>query len=127
MDKVINNWLASSRYDFKTAEAIYKSRRYVYVIFMCHLAIEKTLKAIVAAKTRRVPPKTHDLLLLVKLASLDIPETHRGILMRLNQASIPTRYPEDIAKLIKYYNRPAADKYLQESRGFLGWLRKQIR
>jgi HEPN domain-containing protein len=44
MDKVIKNWLASSRYDIKTAEAIYKSKRYVYVIFMCHLSIEKALK-----------------------------------------------------------------------------------
>lgn len=30
----------------KTAEAMFNSKRYLYAVFMCHLAIEKALKGI---------------------------------------------------------------------------------
>jgi len=32
-----------------------------------------------------------------------------------NEASIPTRYPEDISKLIKEYNKQIAKRYLKEN------------
>src|SRR5438034_10717590 len=53
-------------YDLDTAEAMLKSRRHLYVVFMCHLAIEKTLKAVYAETRSRMPPRTHDLLYLVR-------------------------------------------------------------
>lgn len=40
-------WLEQSTYDLKTAESLYRARRYIYAIFMCHLAVEKALKALV--------------------------------------------------------------------------------
>lgn len=46
MRKTTANWLASADYDLETADAMLKSRRYLYVVFMCHLALEKTLKAL---------------------------------------------------------------------------------
>jgi len=127
MNKAINNWVKSSEYDIKTAEALYKSKRFVYVIFMCHLAAEKTLKAIVSYKTKKAPPKTHDLFYLVKLASLDVPGDCTSILAHLNEASVPTRYPEDITRLAKAYNRQAAFRYLKETKGLLKWLKTKIK
>ncbi|MBU4304331.1 MAG: HEPN domain-containing protein [Candidatus Omnitrophica bacterium] len=127
MNKVIANWIKSSEYDIKTAEAMYKARRFVYVIFMCHLAVEKSLKAIVAKNTKSVPPKTHDLFYLVKLASLEVPDLHKPILMHLNEASVPTRYPEDINKLIKVYNGVIANRYLRKTKGLLKWLKVQAK
>jgi len=127
MNKAIANWLKSSEYDIGTAEALYKSKRFVYVIFMCHLAVEKVLKAIVTHKTKKTPPKTHDLFYLVKLASFDLPETYVPTLMHLNEASVPTRYPEDIAKLAKSYNKSAAYRYLKETKELLKWLKGRVR
>ena len=127
MDKTINNWIKSGEYDIKTAEALYKSKRFVYVIFMCHLAVEKTLKAIVSYETKKTPPKTHDLFYLVKLSSLDVPDIHSSIVMHLNEASVPTRYPEDITKIAKAYNKQAASRYLKETKGLLKWLKSKVR
>ena len=42
MKKATANWLASADYDMHTAEAMFESKRYLYVVFMCHLALEKT-------------------------------------------------------------------------------------
>ena len=127
MKKIVTNWIKSSEYDIKTAEAMYKARRFVYVIFMCHLSVEKSLKAIVAKNTKSVPPKTHDLFYLVKLASLEVPDLHKPILMHLNEASVPTRYPEDINKLIKAYNAVIANRYLKGAKGLLKWLKAQAK
>lgn len=55
------NWMLSSEYDLETARHMFKTGRYIYVIFMCHLAIEKMLKAIVTEETRKIPPKIHNL------------------------------------------------------------------
>jgi len=41
MNRVVRNWAETSNYDLRTAEAMYKAGRYLYVVFMCHLAIEK--------------------------------------------------------------------------------------
>lgn len=47
MKKETENWLAMVEYDLITARHMLGTGRYVYVIFMCHLAMEKALKAIV--------------------------------------------------------------------------------
>lgn len=125
MNKAINNWLKSSHYDLQTAEAMLKTKRHLYVIFMCHLAVEKALKAIVAKKTKNMPPKTHDLFSLVRLAAVTIPEEHVSTLAHLNEVSVPTRYPEDIDVLIKSYTQSVAQRYLKQSKGLLSWLHKQ--
>jgi len=44
VDKV-KYWLDIADYDMGTAEAMYAAGRWLYVGFMCHQVIEKTLKA----------------------------------------------------------------------------------
>ncbi len=124
MNKLIANWTKSSNYDIQTAKIMYKGGRYIYVIFMCHLAVEKSLKAIVAKRTGRIPPKTHDLFYLIKLAKIEIRTAFQETVSHLNQASIPTRYPEDITKISRQYNKTAAQKYLKETTALIKWLRK---
>ena len=127
MNEVVSNWVRSSRYDIKTAEALYISRRYVYVIFMCHLAVEKALKAVVLDRRKKSAPKTHDLVRLVELSEITVPDRHRPIIAHLSEASVPTRYPEDMSKLVRYYNRSAAQRYLKETKELLRWLRTLVK
>jgi HEPN domain-containing protein len=42
------NWIALADYDIETARHMLATTRYLYVIFLCHLALEKLLKAHVA-------------------------------------------------------------------------------
>jgi HEPN domain-containing protein len=126
-NKYVQNWFKSANYDILTAKAMLRSKRYIYVIFMCHLAIEKLLKGIVAQKINKIPPKTHDLYLLLKLSKIQIPSLHQEIISHLNEASIPTRYPEDISKISKQYNKKVAINYLKATEGLLKWLKINIR
>jgi len=127
MDEATDNWIKSSDYDIKTASALLKSKRYVYVVFMCHLSVEKALKALVVEETREMPPKTHDLGRLADLAGIVVPERHQAIVTHLKEASVPTRYPEDMSKLVKHYNKAAAERYLAETKGLLKWIRARIK
>lgn len=45
MSSQMNYWIELSEYDLETAEAMLKSKRYLYVGFMAHQAIEKIFKA----------------------------------------------------------------------------------
>ena len=127
MKKTTANWLASADYDIQTAEAMLKSQRYLYVVFMCHLAIEKTLKALYSEAKASHPPKTHDLIYLVRESGLAVPKTHLEFMGIVNNASIPTRYPEDLQRLISQYPRRTATSYLSRTRKAIQWLRKDRR
>jgi hypothetical protein len=52
----VDYWLRLADYDLATARALLTTRRYLYVGFMCHQVIEKTLKAAVVDRTSTVPP-----------------------------------------------------------------------
>ena len=53
-------WLDIADYDLDTAEAMHQTGRCLYVAFMCHQVIEKTLKAYWCATRDDDPPYTHN-------------------------------------------------------------------
>jgi HEPN domain-containing protein len=69
MRKDTANWIALTDYDLETAQHMLATGRYLYVVFLCHLALEKLLKAHVAEVTQSLPIKTHDLIYLLRRAS----------------------------------------------------------
>ena len=77
MRSAVKNWIASADYDLRTAANLFKSRRYIYVVFLCHLAIEKILKAIVCKRLNEMPPYTHNLNRLIELAGISLDEKHQ--------------------------------------------------
>lgn len=120
------NWMALAEYDLETARHMLKSGRYLYVVFMCHLALEKMLKAHVAEVTQSPPAKTHDLIYLVRKAELVLPPALLDFLGKINNASIPTRYPEDLERALSEYSRPVAESYLRQSEEVMRWLKEQL-
>lgn len=122
MKKATQNWLDSARYDLRTAQTLYVSGRYLYVVFMCHLAIEKMLKAVVTEQTERMPPKTHSLMYLSDLSKLTMPENHMPIIKHLDGVSIPIRYPRDLRELQKTYSRKSSAEILKQTTALIKWL-----
>lgn len=115
MNKETKNWLAMVEYDLATAKEMLKTGRYVYVVFMCHLAIEKALKAVVSAKTEKLPPKTHDLIYLIELGKVQLSGHLLDFVGMINNAAVVTRYPEDLSKLISAYPKEAAQGYFDKT------------
>lgn len=46
-------WLDIADYDIDTAEAMYKTKRWLYVAFMCHQSIEKNTQSLLVFCSRR--------------------------------------------------------------------------
>ncbi len=84
MRKDTANWIALADYDIETARHMLATGRYLYVVFLCHLALEKLLKAHVAEVIQAVPIKTHDLIYLVKKSELKLPENHLDFIGKIN-------------------------------------------
>lgn len=49
------NWIALSEYDLETARHMLATGRFPSVIFMCHLSLEKMLKAHVTKVMQNIP------------------------------------------------------------------------
>lgn len=128
MDKVINNWLKLSDYDYKSAEFMLKSSRYLYVAFMCQQAVEKALKALFCKKCKnKTPPYTHNLIKLVKeIEALNYPKEYNGLPNFLNAYYIESRYNEDFEKLNKSIDKKIALEIYKKTGELLKWLKAKI-
>jgi HEPN domain-containing protein len=118
------NWIESAEYDLETARHMLATGRYLYVVFTCHLALEKMLKAHVTEMTQAVPAKTHDLIYLIKKAELTLSQAHLEFVGRINNASLPTRYPDDIRRAIKDYPEAVSREYLDKTTEIIRWLKE---
>jgi HEPN domain-containing protein len=127
ISKSIANWIESSNYDIRTAEHMFETKRYVYVLFMCQLSVEKLLKGLYEAAREKVPPKTHNLVYLISESDLDVPESHLKTLESLNDISVVTRYPEDIRSVVKAFKKERAEDYLKRTKALLKWLKRDTR
>lgn len=127
MQKDIDYWLNLAQYDIKTAQAMLNSGRYLYVLFTCQQALEKTLKALVVKTTNQFPPRIHDLLKLAEKGQLELSDRQAEFLSKLSFYYLESRYPEQIIDLSKETNKEMAETYLNKSMEVLKWLDKKVK
>lgn len=125
MSKKQMEWLEQAEYDIETAEALFRSRRYIHAVFMCHLSVEKALKGLYVKLLKEEPPKVHNLILLAKKMNLAFPGDLEEFVVEINRLSIATRYPDDLKRMMKDYDRKTTSDVLKNSRGILEWLKKK--
>jgi HEPN domain-containing protein len=126
MEKRTEEWLKQSDYDMDTAEYMHKGSRYIYAVFMCHLAVEKSLKGFYYEKLKEMASKSHNLILLMNKIEIKPPENFGKFIIRLNESSIPTRYPESLAKLNQIYDEEVSKEIIHQAKEFIKWIKKQF-
>ena len=126
MTKNPQEWLSQADYDFQTAEYMFSGGRYTYAVFMAHLATEKALKGIYQKKFNALPPKTHSLIYFLSETKTHPPENIGKFLVTLDQASVATRYPEDLVKLQSFYTQPVVKEILSQTKETLEWVKKMF-
>lgn len=124
MSKKSAEWRKQSDYDMDTAEFMFRGKRYFYSVFMCHLSVEKALKGLYQKKLKEVPPKVHNLIYFLNKLGVKPPENIGRFLVRLNEASVITRYPEELDKLRKEYTKAVVKEILSKSKEALKWIKK---
>ena len=124
MDKRSREWLKQAYYDIDTAEYMFTGGKFFYAVFMCHLSVEKAIKGLYQQKLRETPPKSHNLVYLLKKINIRPAQTVGKFIVKLNEASVVTRYPEDIEKLQQQYTKDVTKDILEESKKVLEWINK---
>lgn len=119
-------WFKQAEYDLETAEALFSSGKFIYTIFMCHLSIEKALKGLYSKNFQKSPPKTHNLNYLYELIQLNLEEDLQELLDILNDLSVPTRYPDELERLLKDYDRNNTQNILERTKVLLSCLKKKL-
>lgn len=127
-DEHIDYWLKSADHDLSAAESLFKSEKYDWCLFIGHLVLEKTLKAIfVYNNENKVPPKTHNLVKLAEISSLDLTDEQKIFLDEVNDFNLETRYPDYKLEFYNSCNEEFTDKYLTKIKEYYKWLKSQIK
>lgn len=114
-EKAIKEWLKQAEYDYGTALSMFETKRYIYSVFMCHLAIESSLFA-------KNSPKIHDLNLLVSRLKLDFPEDMEKFVDMINGVSVPLRYPDSLSQLQEQFTASNTQEILANTKEVMQWL-----
>ncbi|HNU94030.1 MAG TPA: HEPN domain-containing protein [Bacillota bacterium] len=90
-------WRDEAYEALRAAEVLLENLRYVESGFFCHLAAEKMLKALVAQRTHRTPPRIHALWRLAEIAGVEDDFTAKQVdtIADLSVFQVEGRYPSD--------------------------------
>ena len=124
MKDITREWLEDAEYDIRSAEAMYDSGRYFFVVFMCHLAIEKMLKALWIEEKGDLPPKVHNLVYLMKATSVKFPEEYLQRISDINDKNVITRYPDGRKLLAETLTQEGVKLTLVKTKELWEWLKQ---
>lgn len=126
-DKV-DYWIEMSEYDFKTAKAMLRSKRYLYVGFMCNQAIEKIFKAYYVKVKGEQPPYTHKLIRLAEESNLykKMSEEQKDYLDSISPLNIEARYPTRKQEVFEALSKKNCKNIIKGTEEMILWIKKKL-
>ncbi|GHV42756.1 hypothetical protein AGMMS49546_22480 [Spirochaetia bacterium] len=119
-------WLDIAQYDLESADAMYSTGRWLYVIFICQQSIEKLVKGLYTLYIGEPVPPIHDIrsLFLKFKDELTVPVDEAALVFfsRLTTFYLNTRYPKFKAKLSVAVSRQDAETTLKQAKEVFAWL-----
>lgn len=127
-EEKVQYWLDIADYDLDTAEAMYQTGRWLYVAFMCHQVIEKTLKAYWCATLDDDPPYTHNHKRLADGCGLyqQTSTEQRDFIETITNYNIEARYPEDKDALSRTLTKEFCRQIIDETKLLQQWIKDRL-
>lgn len=127
LDKV-KYWLDIADYDMETAKAMFETKRWLYVGFMCHQVLEKTLKAYWCATQPEDPPYTHSLLKLAAGCQISeaLNESQRKFIEMMMPMNIEARYPDYKQALASGLTSEGCAEIITETKNMQQWIKSKL-
>ena len=127
-DNGYDYWLEMAQYDFETAIAMLKTKRYLYVGFMLHQTIEKVFKAYYVYLKQETPPFTHSLFKLSQNGGFydSIPSDMKDIIDILEPLNIEARYPSQKDKLFSELTEIRCNQILTDTEVLYRWTKNKL-
>ena len=107
---------------------MYQTGRRLYVAFMCHQCIEKTLKAYWCTSQPNDPPYTHSHMRLAEGSGLyeQMDDNLRDFLDLITNYNIEARYPEDKEELSRSLTDEFCRKMIDETKQLQQWIKDKL-
>ena len=104
------------------------SRRLLYVAYMCHQAIEKTLKCAYTAQCQAIAPKMHALVALALKSGLynEMTNSQQDFLEVLEPMSIECRYPAEKEKLLAELTISSCERIISATEEMMLWIKRKL-
>jgi HEPN domain-containing protein len=115
--KTVSYWFKGAKYDLSVANAMLKSKKYPYSLFMGHLTLEKLLKALVVKYTEAHAPLSHSLPFLAERSGVEIPEEILIKLREFMEFHLEARYPDETKAFYKKCTSTYTAQKLREMKG----------
>lgn len=123
----ISYWVEGAKHDLDTAETLFQSGKYDWCLFLGHLVLEKSLKAVfVIDHDNTHPPRTHNLVKLMQISKLDVEDDVYLWLDEVNDFHLETRYPDFKRNFSKKCTHPFAEYHLNKIKDMFLWIESQL-
>jgi HEPN domain-containing protein len=96
--------------------------------YMCHQAVEKTIKGYFAKTKEDTPPFTHDLIGLAQKTFLfdSMTDEQKEFIRTLNPLNIEARYPEYKNKIAQTMTKETTQNILSKTKELIQWIKRKI-
>lgn len=123
----VKYWLDGAAHDLDAAESLFQSEKYDWCLFIGHLVLEKTLKALyVKTNEANIPPKIHNLLRLAELSNLTLTVEQQEFFDDVNEFNIAARYSDEKEAFYKRCTLEYTTPYFTRVKEVHTWLASQI-
>ncbi len=121
-------WLELAEYDLDTAQAMYDTKRWLYVGFMCHQVLEKSMKAFWCATKPEDPPYSHNLMSLYQSTELSKIMSQEQVLFisQIMPMNIEARYPSFKERLFHSLTPEYCKQMLDNTKDFFQWIKSKL-
>jgi len=121
-------WLKMCDDDLDSAKYNLKGKKLLWVAFICHLVVEKSLKAVIASQTDKLPPKIHDLIKLAEKGNIidDLSEAQYNFLDYMTKYQIEARYPEYKSMLAASLTYDKCKDIYKNTEELLCWIKLKL-
>ena len=118
----------SAQNDLTVAEDLFNTSKYDWCLFIGHLVIEKTLKALYIQKNKELtPPKIHNLLKLASASKIELSDEQLKFFDLVNNFHLEGRYPEFKNEFYKIADKEFAQKNIEIIKETYLWLKSHLK
>ncbi len=125
----VEYWVDTANYDLDTAEAMYQTKRWLYVGFLCHQVIEKMVKAYHVDSKKEMPPRIHNLYRLSSDCGLydTFSQNQQDFLSTLEPLNIEGRYPEYRDRIFKSLSPTKCREIIDQTKQLKEWIFERLK
>ncbi len=127
-EDIVQAWLDHVHEDISAAECLFQGGHWLYVAFLCHQALEKSLKAYYIATKDDDPPYTHSHTRLLNVCGLidELTDAQLRFIALMEPMYIKARYPEQKARTARALNKDFCQDFIEKTKQLTQWIEERL-